>query len=1199
MSDIGKSALKNLIDSAVTDNESGLITGTVMNGVLQDAVDTLANGENLDAGSVKTANIADGAIATAKVADGAITEGKIGTGAVTSGKIGDGAVTAAKIGSKAVETAKLDDAAVTGAKIADGAVTADKVGSGAVTAGKIGAKAVTTAKLDDAAVTTAKVDDSAITTVKIANGNVTTAKIADGAVTVDKIGAAAVSTAKIADGAVTADKIGAGALATAKIADGAVTTAKVADGAINSDKLAAGAVTTNKIYDGNVTGAKIADSTITSGKIASGAVETGNIKNKAVTSAKINDGAVGTDQIADNAVTTAKIANDAVTTVKINNGAVTTAKIADEGVTTAKIADGNVTTAKISDSNVTTAKIADENITTGKIADEAVTTAKIADDAVTTDKVADGAITDAKLQNPVSVSQNTLTTENKAKAISVGGTDYNVTDADAQEKISQLEQKVNEVDSVPMTGSDKLVDSKGVAKFIGDYVPVNRTLMTPFSNITGWALLANGLSTPNQDSKIVKYQVIEGAFLELNLKKDNAGVYQFQNNSSVPASGTNTSLVGNTITNASNGIVQVPSGATYLIVSQFITNETNSIYKCNNTIDSKPTRGSKNLVESGGILMSEKEEAVKMANIDTTCTIQKTDTGYLTWGDNGIELTSNTSVGIQRDFYIRNIISFDANHNYVMEILWHRKDESSDTFGRVTYGKQIEQIITPAQRNTYDRVRLRLWKSDSSFITDEDVAAFNVTVKTVSDSYLELKVPNPIGYLAAVSSSTELYTDTENSVIKTTGPFVDLYTNTGFYKRINQNEFSIPLTTGTSILYFNPTTNVFDWGSAAIRNDGELIICGFRDAVCGIYHINGFMPIIASNGEKYKLYSDKEIVDLITNTFTAVPEFVNSACLATKKRIIDYCDDSPSYCIGQITDVHTSGSSRYLHVGYLDKMSSMLGLNLIVNSGDIGLDTNSTTENRDNALSLIANTKAQMSDCNPWVFCKGNHERLEGNELIGNTFNRPFRNAHYEIVYGDNNATYGYVRDRSIGITTFFLNTTDNVSPDVEHYVMQSAQIHWLAAYLQSIKSNNERLVFLTHVCLNIIGSWQSTIDRGSDTSERVRDLKNLLNAVQEKTSYTYNGITYDYSNNNLTIVCCLSGDSHFDNQVKLENGLNIIVRQGYGYMDSSELQQGAVYTPFNPSEECLFDILVIKDNIAKIFRVGAGGSSRDYEFTF
>ena len=67
MSDIGKNALKTKIDNKVYENSSQAITGTIMNEVLQDMVDTLADGGNLDAGSVNTANIADGAVTDAKL----------------------------------------------------------------------------------------------------------------------------------------------------------------------------------------------------------------------------------------------------------------------------------------------------------------------------------------------------------------------------------------------------------------------------------------------------------------------------------------------------------------------------------------------------------------------------------------------------------------------------------------------------------------------------------------------------------------------------------------------------------------------------------------------------------------------------------------------------------------------------------------------------------------------------------------------------------------------------------------------------------------------------------------------------------------------------------------------------------------------------------------------------------------------------
>lgn len=77
MSDIGKTALKNKIDAKIYDNESQLITGAILNEVLQDAVDTLADGGNLDAGSVDTSNLKNNAVTTAKITDGNVTKAKI------------------------------------------------------------------------------------------------------------------------------------------------------------------------------------------------------------------------------------------------------------------------------------------------------------------------------------------------------------------------------------------------------------------------------------------------------------------------------------------------------------------------------------------------------------------------------------------------------------------------------------------------------------------------------------------------------------------------------------------------------------------------------------------------------------------------------------------------------------------------------------------------------------------------------------------------------------------------------------------------------------------------------------------------------------------------------------------------------------------------------------------------------------------
>ena len=279
MANIGIAQLKENIDDQISHNEGQEITGTDLNGILTDMVDTLDNGGNIIDGSITTGKIANGAVETAKIANLAVTEGKIATSAVTSGKIANGAV-----------------------------------GS---------------TKLADDAVIVAKIANNAVETAKIKDLNVTTAKIAQGAVTTEKIAQEAITLEKMADGAVNENVLADEAVATHNIVDGAVTTAKVNDSAITTAKINDSAVTTAKITDANVTTAKIADSNVTAAKIAANAVETAKIKDGNVTTAKLDDEAVTTAKIADEAITTAKVADGAITTGKVADGAITDDKLAN------------------------------------------------------------------------------------------------------------------------------------------------------------------------------------------------------------------------------------------------------------------------------------------------------------------------------------------------------------------------------------------------------------------------------------------------------------------------------------------------------------------------------------------------------------------------------------------------------------------------------------------------------------------------------------------------------------------------------------------------------------------------------------------------------------------------------------------------------------------------------------------------------
>jgi len=92
-----------------------------------------------------------------------------------------------------------------------------------------------------------------------------------------------------------------------------------------------------------------------------------------------------------------------------------------------------------------------------------------------------------------------------------------------------------------------------------------------------YKLTGDGLCISDSNSRIKKYAVSAGSYVYLKLSADNEGVYQFQSSASVPVSGTNAYLIGEPVTVAVDGFVEVPTGASYLIVSESNTNTTNEV----------------------------------------------------------------------------------------------------------------------------------------------------------------------------------------------------------------------------------------------------------------------------------------------------------------------------------------------------------------------------------------------------------------------------------------------------------------------------------------------------------------------------------------------------------------------------------------------------------------------------------------------
>lgn len=234
-----------------------------------------------------------------------------------------------------------------------------------------------------------------------------------------------------------------------------------------------------------------------------------------------------------------------------------------------------------------------------------------------------------------------------------------------------------------------------------------------------------------------------------------------------------------------------------------------------------------------------------------------------------------------------------------------------------------------------------------------------------------------------------------------------------------------------------------------------------------------------------------------------------------------------------------------------------------------------------------------MNTNTPWLYIQGNHDNIPESQL-GQLFNKSEKRIFNNIIFGDTIGSYGYYDDIIHHIRTIFLNTSE----PCHCYNISMTQLKWLINILTNTSSEYS-IVITSHLCVDKIGRWNSYPDDAkSDTFDTLRSL--LEDFVSRKSGKNIaTDITWDFTSSKSKLVCVFSGDSHFNNYVK-RNGVNYIVRQGYGSIQSTEIAAGGTYDSFNWDEQCCFDILAIKsDGNAKVFRIGVGGVVRDLDFTY
>lgn len=145
--------------------------------------------------------------------------------------------------------------------------------------------------------------------------------------------------------------------------------------------------------------------------------------------------------------------------------------------------------------------------------------------------------------------------------INVGGSVYQLKDADAQERVSDLENALGTVPS-GKTAQGQITDNTNDISDLKSALVTNPVIAESATS-TGWRLnQTDGLCTKNSSYNLKKYSITPGVIYEI-VSDDR---FQFQSSASVPSSGTNANLIGSPYPTGTYVLI-APPNATHLIVS--------------------------------------------------------------------------------------------------------------------------------------------------------------------------------------------------------------------------------------------------------------------------------------------------------------------------------------------------------------------------------------------------------------------------------------------------------------------------------------------------------------------------------------------------------------------------------------------------------------------------------------------------------
>lgn len=657
----------------------------------------------------------------------------------------------------------------------------------------------------------------------------------------------------------------------------------------------------------------------------------------------------------------------------------------------------------------------------------------------------------------------------------------------------------------------------------------------------GWELSGNGYCRQNANAKMVKYVVTGYPFLQLNLSKDNPVTYQFQNAAGVPSSGS-TNLVGVPVARDVDEIVEVPTGATHLIVSQNTTNTTNTVniaepLNINNRVNFLETFTP--IIESGTFVSGGNYD-VKQAQANRARNAYKlpvrafksitTPEGYNMWyyeyDENGAYLRAGTS---WKHTIKSSLLSSDAR--YINIVI---RDTSAS-------GGDLTNLI--------------------------DTIQSGMVVETAADINYREVVPVIVHRSPVNNPSFEIYRKEQEVYIY---GCILLYMPDGVFYILNANEpYNITLTNGQTLVIDTSELTA----NADINTDTSdclkvVTYNNYGPECIPVANCRDYEPLFVSAPfSQFVVDLNKNLLKLEQYKENYYPYTAHNFGEGWSNRVN----------ILHISDGHTGGTSEMRNFKEALRVANSIYkdniLSAVVDTGDI---TNGGQLTKAAWLSQYQAWAATMKTAAPpYLMCLGNHDTnnqsgqaLENVPTQAELFDNAFSDIAEKtpaIVWGDatNKKRYCYLDVTQGGRTVriIMLDMTDHAD-----YTGSNANYHWENVYSQ------DQIDWLANTALNVPDGYGVIIcnhfpiapNRGSNWSEEwpsadgtfVQGWKlipEIVDAWQRRTtiSKTYNDTVgnqnivanYNFSSvpSGAVFVCYLVGHLHAKEayQVKEENGVS------------------------------------------------------------